>query len=195
MSPSCRLHNRNMPLPNVSLLPYDACFEAHRNPTSTFWCTEPEGEREPEALKRGPNITARERGGRKKQKGMKFLFNPLHPIHLYLYASVQPRCFSSMSCTGGRASSIALAPSCQHCDSISALKQKENSHVVKKGKNCTPSVPFSSLLSSFQSLHIHSRHDIGTLGCFAATVNRASLKTVGHETFSPFTAPEETTTV
>lgn len=47
-----------------------------------------------------------------------------------------------------------------HCDSISALKQKENSPVMKKGeKKSTPSVPFSSLLSFFQSPHINSRHD------------------------------------
>lgn len=114
---------------------------------------------------------------RKKQKGIEFPFNPLHTVHLHLCASVQPRCLFSMFAMRGHAATIALALSCWHGDSISGLKRNENSYVVKKGKNCTnASVPFSSLLSFFQSLHTHSGCDTETPGCFAATVNRASLK-------------------
>lgn len=166
LSPKCRLSNRNVPLPSPRPLLYHASdFRLHAilSLPSGIW-----SQRLRESLRLWNKISTSQRGsrGQEKTKGDEI---PLQPS-----PSNTPVCAcGSTTQTPFLNEKIYRYERTRfyYCTPLLTLwqlfhpEQKEISHFVKKGKNCTPSAPFSSLLSFFQSIHIHRRRNLKTLGC------------------------------
>lgn len=128
---------------------------------------EPQTEREPEALEQDLNIPAREQGSGKNKRG----WNSSSTLSIwynyiwYVRGSTTRMPFLNEKIYRYERTHF------YHCTLLLTLwqhfypEQKEISHIVKRGKNCTVSVQFSSLLSFFQPIPLHRRCNLKTLGC------------------------------
>lgn len=183
-SSACRLCNRNMVLPNTSV--WCLSLEVLCNPTTSLW------HMEPEALKQGPNITARQQGPGKKLEGNEISLQSSPSSTPASGHQYKPDVFSQRPVWEDKLLSWLYHYLANIVTAVLPWN-KENARVVKE----------KLLLCNFHHsikcmwlfLHVQSGHHIKTPGCFAVTVNRVSLKTVGYEMLSPFTAPQEITTV
>lgn len=134
-------------------------FKALHNPPASFCHVRPERESTHKALKQNPSITAREQGSGKNRRGWN--------------SSLQP------SPSTSPASEMFLY-------SQDAFSQSPiwNSHVLKKGKNCTP--PLLPLLNIFQALHSPQAQHKNT-GVLSRQSKQNTSKCSGPWAPSPFT--------